>query len=233
MPKSTCLLILLLFFISTVYVDAQATQSHTPAASAEERQSVDVADFVNAAADGERKTVEQYLRAGMDVNARDGYGQTALFAASVGRRYALALILLERGADPNLARDTGRTPLMAAVKRGFDTNSYEREPESQKLVNALLERGADVNARDEDGVTPLEEAARIGDAETIRTLVARGANPATKNNDGETPLDVAAREPFHRLAPALDALAARPGPDRPHGLRHFQQTRRQPLRGQH
>ncbi len=185
MPKSTRLLVLLtsLLFISTVCINAQTTQSQP-----------DVADFVNAAADGEQKLVEQYLRAGVDVNARDEYGQTALFAASVGRRYALALMLLDRGANPNLARDTGRTPLLAAIKRGFDTNFYEREPESQKLVNALLEKGADVDARDEDGVTPLEEAARIGDAETIRALVARGANLATKNNEGESPLHVAAQE---------------------------------------
>ncbi len=177
------LLLHLLFSASIVCAQAQPRQEPAPAA-----------DFVNAAADGEQKLVEQYLRAGVDVNARDEYGQTALFAASVGRKYALALMLLDRGADPNLARDTGRTPLLAAIKRGFDTNFYEREPESQKLVNALLEKGADVNARDEDGVTPLEEAARIGDVETIKALVARGANLATKNNDGETPLHVAAQE---------------------------------------
>lgn len=188
MTKSSRLLLSpLLLCVSFFCAPAPTLRAQAPAP-------VETADFVNAAADGEQKLVEEYLWAGADVNARDEYGQTALFAASVARRYALALMLLDRGADPNLARDTGRTPLLAAIKRGFDTNFYEREPESQKLVGALLERGADVNARDEDGVTPLEEAARIGDAQTIRALVARGANLATKNNDGETPLHVAARE---------------------------------------
>ena len=196
MPKQSRLLILLtpLLFISIVCARAQTTQKPAQSAGGGEKRSVNAADLVNAAADGEQETVEKYLNAGMDVNARDEYGQTALFAATVGRRHALALMLLSKGADPNLARDTGRTPLLAAIKRDFDTVFYRRAPDSQKLLGALLEKGADVNARDEDGVTPLEEAARIGDAETIRALAARGANLSTKNNDGETPLDVAAQE---------------------------------------
>ena len=186
-----CLLPLLL---CVSFAHAQTAPPPAPAAGHVAGRPEEVAEFVNAAADGEQQTVERLLGAGMDVNARDEYGQTALFAATVERRYALALMLLERGANPSLARDTGRTPLLAAVKRGFDTNFYEREPDSQKLVSALLERGADVNARDEDGVTPLEEAARIGDADTVRALAARGADLGTKNNEGETPLDVAAQE---------------------------------------
>jgi len=186
-PKLSRLLLLppLLLYISL---------ARAPTLRAQAPPSEEIANLINAAADGDEKLVEQYLRDGVDVNARDEYGQTALFAAAVERRYNLALTLLGKGADPNLARDTGRTPLLAAIKRGFDTNFYRREPDSRKLLGALLEKGADVNARDEDGVTPLEEAARIGDADTIRALVARGANLATKNNDGETPLGVAAQE---------------------------------------
>ncbi|HKQ52987.1 MAG TPA: ankyrin repeat domain-containing protein [Pyrinomonadaceae bacterium] len=183
MPKSTRLLILLLLFVTNVCVNAQTTNSQT-----------DVSGFLDASASGKQKLVDSYLAAGMDINARDEFLQTALYVAAAEKQFEQATALVEKGADPNLANDDGRTPLLASIHYGFDTNRYERRPESQALVNALLARGADVNARDKDGTTPLEEAARLGDADTIRALVARGANPATKNNDGETALDVAAQE---------------------------------------
>ena len=153
-----------------------------------------MADFIDAAGDGRQKIVELYLAAGIDINARDEYDQTALYVAAAERKYTPALWLLNKGADPNLANDDGRTPLLTSIRSGYNTVSYVRQPESAQLVNALLERGADVNARDIDGTTPLEEAARIGDAETIRALVARGANLATKDSNDETPLGIAAQE---------------------------------------
>lgn len=162
--------------------------------STDETRRETIANFIDAAGDGRQKAVELYLAAGVDINARDEYDQTALFVAVAEEKYALATMLLDKGADPNLANDDKRTPLLVVIRKGFNTVSYVRQPQSARVVNGLLERGADVNARDIDGTTPLEEAARIGDAETIRALVVRGANVATKNNDGETPLDIAARE---------------------------------------
>ena len=162
--------------------------------STDETRRATVVDFIDAAGDGRQKIVELYLAAGIDINDRDQYDQTALYVAAAERKFATALLLLNAGADPNLANEDGRTPLLTSIRSGYDTVAYVRQPESARLVNTLLEKGADVNARDIDGTTPLEEAARIGDAEIIRALAARGANLATKNNDGETPLDIAARE---------------------------------------
>jgi Ankyrin repeats (3 copies)/Ankyrin repeats (many copies) len=162
--------------------------------STDETRRETIVEFIDAAGDGRQKVVELYLAAGVNINARDEYEQTALFVAVAEEKYSLATMLLEKGADPNLANDDGRTPLLVAIRKDFNTVDYVREPESARLVQKLLEKGANVNARDIDGTTPLEEAARIGDAETIRALAARGANLATKNNDGETPLDIAAQE---------------------------------------
>lgn len=162
--------------------------------STDEARRETILGFIDAAGDGRLKIVELYLKAGVEINARDQYQQTALYVAAAERQFATALFLLGAGADPNLANEDGRTPLLTSIHSGFDTVNYIRQPQSARLVSALMERGADPNARDIDGTTPLEEAARIGDAETIRALVARGANLSTKNNEGETPLDIAARE---------------------------------------
>lgn len=88
-----------------------------------------IASFVAAAIDGERKIVELYLAAGMDINAQDQYMQTALYGAAAERKYSTAMMLLGRGANPNLANDKGIAPLAAAILRGdFDTTRNVREP---------------------------------------------------------------------------------------------------------
>jgi hypothetical protein len=161
--------------------------------SNEEKKRETISSFINAAADGEDRIVELYLEAGIDINSRDEFDQTALFGAVVERKYALAMMLLSRGADPNLASDKGRTPLLAAIKRDFDTSRYVRSTQSEQLIKTLLDKSTNVNVQDKEGKTPLIEAAAINDAETIKSLVEKGADVKLKNSDGQTALDIVAR----------------------------------------
>lgn len=168
--------------------------------SSEEKKQASVAGFITAAMKGERRIVELYLAAGMDINARDEYLQTALYVATADRRYQTALMLLDKGADPNLPMDKGMSPLHAAILLGeFERARQARKPESAQLINTLIEKGADVNAPGFEGWTPLMDAASEGDVATIKTLMARGADTAMKNDAGKTALDIAAKE-LHGLA---------------------------------
>jgi uncharacterized protein len=108
---------------------------------------------------------------------------------------ALALFLLEKGADPTKADSIGTTPLHAAVQTG-----------KRELVKALLAHGANPNARlakapppyrgdfvsyeKYAGATPfwLATAARVPDLNIMRVLVAAGADPNQAAQDGTTPL---------------------------------------------
>ena len=108
---------------------------------------------------------------------------------------ALALFLLERGADPNVPDSIGRTALHAAVETG-----------KADLVNALLKHGADPNVRFTQapfvfkgdfisygryvGATPLwlAAAARVPDPEILRAVAAAGGDPGMPADDGTTPL---------------------------------------------
>jgi uncharacterized protein len=76
-------------------------------------------------------------------------------------------ILLEKGADPNLADKKGQTPLLAAVK--------ERRLE---LVKILLEKGADPNLGDANGVQPLLLAVLANQAPLANLLLDKGAQKA-------------------------------------------------------
>lgn len=54
----------------------------------------------------------------MSINARDGYGNTALMLASREGQEEVLSILLANGADASMANDEGVTPLMTACCNG-------------------------------------------------------------------------------------------------------------------
>jgi ankyrin repeat protein len=74
-------------------------------------------------------------------------------------------VLLERGANPNLAGARGLTPLMMAAATSADPT----------MVRLLVDSGADVGARDENGRTALDWALKLGDTKASRVLRDAGA----------------------------------------------------------
>jgi ankyrin repeat protein len=72
--------------------------------------------------------------------------------------------LLEAGADPNVASQSGETPLMRSVWH------YPTKPLMQ-----LIEYGADLNLRDKNGKTALGRAISDGKTKTADYLRSRGA----------------------------------------------------------
>lgn len=108
-----------------------------------------------AASAGDLTKVKKLLDAGVDVNAANRYGGTALaFAADKGHA-AVVDLLLERGANVN-AEDTfyGSTPLAWAVRHGHAA-----------IVRSLLAKGA------KSGPQALIAAAGEGHAEVTKVLL--------------------------------------------------------------
>ncbi|XP_059213534.1 cyclin-dependent kinase 4 inhibitor B [Centropristis striata] len=115
--------------------------------------------LTTAAANGNTADVEDLLRAGAQVNGVNCFGRTALQVMMMGST-SVAQVLLNHGADPNLAdRITGTTPLHDAARTGFlDT------------VRLLVHSEADPHARDNKNNLPIDLAKENGHKKVVDFL---------------------------------------------------------------
>ncbi|HEX8311443.1 MAG TPA: ankyrin repeat domain-containing protein, partial [Chthoniobacteraceae bacterium] len=127
-----------------------------------------------AATYGHYKVVDVLLRYGADINkqfktnGRHLLHDLAAWGGTQGDSKVAAKHiqkLLEAGANPNIAMNDGRTPLMAAARAGVTGANTE----------LLLQAGAELNARDKEGRTALGIARKYGRPEMVKFLQDRGA----------------------------------------------------------
>lgn len=136
-----------------------------------------------ASALGHAETLRELLDSdSAQANAVSPDGFTPLGLAAFFGQPETARMLLEHGADPNIAsRNAMRVaPLHSAVAA-----------QRLDIAEELLRHGADVNAAQADDFTPLHEAAQNGQVAMIDLLLRHGANLDARKSDGQTSLDVA------------------------------------------
>lgn len=161
-------------------------------------------DAVRALADGKA-----------DLNRGDADGMSALMIAIINAHYEVGALLLEKGADPNIADSTGMTALYAVVDmntlqfmHGRPTSKHSGKLDAVALAKLLLDRGANPNAALKGpilqrhnnsplqtlgaGTTPLMRAAKSGDVTLMRALLDHGADPNLRQQNNNTLLILAA-----------------------------------------
>jgi ankyrin repeat protein len=122
----------------------------------------------------------------------DVEGATAFLRAAMAGDLAAMKLLVERGANPNLATKSGDTPLMAAAGIGWAAYWTQNAPYSRlDAVKFCLDHGAVVDARDAKGYSVLHGAAFRGDNEMVSYLIAKGADVHARTKDGDSVADLA------------------------------------------
>lgn len=108
--------------------------------------------------------VARLIAEGALVDYQGATGDTALLAACIGGFEQVAAVLIDAGADPNLAKPAdGLTPLIAAAAHNL-----------VQVVESLLASGADPTARTSDGQTAMDLAEAYGFDEVV-SLLARSS----------------------------------------------------------
>ena len=161
-------------------------------------------------ADESLPVLEERRRGGTSAEA-EATGLNAFLLAAANAHYELAALLVDRGADVNVA-SRGWTALhqLSWVRKAGIAGSNNPAPPgsgsmtSLEFVKKIVAAGADLNARvtirppagitrlNFIGGTPFLLAARTGDAPLMRLLAELGADPLLPNEDGTTPIMVAA-----------------------------------------
>jgi ankyrin repeat protein len=115
--------------------------------------------FFKAVNGGDRELVASFIKAGIDINAKEEDGRTALLIAAEKGDAAMAALLADSGADVNARDVDGYTALMYAAYKG-----------NLEIAELLLSHKADVHARDKDGWTALRFALLQGKTQVAELL---------------------------------------------------------------
>jgi ankyrin repeat protein len=150
---------------------------------------------LHAAAVNDQKTTEVLIDVGIDIDAPDNEGNTALHKAADDANEATVQILIDHGADVSLKNKQDETALSLAAGTSLLT--------AIPIVRLLIDRGADLRTRDQEGRTALHWAATgLSDA-VARLLIDRGADLQTRDQRGRTVLHWAATSRYDAVAQLL------------------------------
>ncbi len=211
-------------FISTLTILAATTAvAQTPAplpaqGEAPQQKAITRSDIEQILKSGTPAQLDELLTNGISPNTRFADGTPLLVLAAYSSKLEMVQLVLNRGADVNIAQEPGITALSVAaatnnvhmldllLAHGADINYRARQGDSVLMlacsqnsidaVQVMLAMKADPNLADINGVTPLiYTIARCKEPEIIsQMLLEHGANPNAAMKDGTTALMAAAMQ---------------------------------------
>lgn len=143
------------------------------------------------------QSLQQIIDQGVDVNARDDIGKSALHWVA-NANPELISALLAAGAEVNAVDQWDRMPLHFVAAAGSAEN-----------VSLLLQAGAMLDAKTANDWTPLHGAAKFGSAENIMILLEAGADASARTEMGETAFDLSPGNAKLAGSKALEILEER------------------------
>ncbi|KAL8705358.1 MAG: hypothetical protein Q9201_001514 [Fulgogasparrea decipioides] len=149
-----------------------------------------------AAARGDERSIVALLQHGAEVNTID-VQHSGVVGHAADRNYVTCVrLLLEAGADPNIAASHG-------YKVGNPVNVAVRNASDPLILKTLLDFGADVDSCGVDGVTGLLHATRKDNISFATLLLEYHANINAVSGAGQTPLTTAITFNSHNVLQLL------------------------------
>ncbi len=208
MPRSStsilllCLLLCLLLSVLPAAALGQAPPSAAPPAAPPAAPSTAPQDdrgdeLRRAASAGDVAKVRGLLAAGVDVNAANRYGATALAYACDKGHVEVVKALLDKGANPN-TKDSfyKQTPLAWAVSNGH-----------AEIVRTLLDKGAEGEAE------ALAGASASGNAAIVQVILERGKVGAAALSEALAAAEASTEEESKPVAELLRKAGVQPPPE--------------------
>jgi excisionase family DNA binding protein len=159
--------------------------------------------LMKAAWEGDTGQAQALIHDGVDVNARDAFGRTALIiAASQGHTY-IVQVLLEQGADADIRDSVGTTALIAAEARGYTRIASLLRTSSRDTGETEVRPFHRENHGTPSSSMSLQRAVDQGDVSNVNALISRGADVNARTEDGWTPLMLATIKGYAEVARAL------------------------------
>lgn len=150
----------------------------------------------SASLQGELTEVRKAVDQGVDVNAADQRGRTALMLAAFNGHTEVVRLLLEEGARVSDTNSEGRTPLIFAASGPY-----------AETVKLLLEWEADPNVTDSgEGWSALMFAAAGGHLDVVQTLLDYNADPSIKDKDGDMAINFARNNNHQKVVSLLEEV---------------------------
>jgi len=146
--------------------------------------------LILASAIGLRNVAERLLDAGAMIDGKDYSKRTALMHALLSRHRDVFLLLLERGANPNVRDAAHTTPLVIAARQGLEPEVLELLRRDAFIDHPKVERSFELLGGD---FLPLPVTALLAATEEhhygiSKILLEAGADPNFKDPEGNTPL---------------------------------------------
>ncbi|MDQ6526155.1 ankyrin repeat domain-containing protein [Nocardioides sp. LHD-245] len=188
------------------------------------------AALLRAARAGDADAVAVAVRAGADIETRDGNERTALLLAATYDQVAVAELLVAMGADPDALDDRHDTPWLVTGVTGSVAMLEALLPADPDLtienrygglspipagerghvgyIRRVVRTGVDLDHVNDLGWTSMLEAIILGNGsepyqEIVRILLDAGADPAIADREGVTPLRHAEQRGYDAIAALL------------------------------
>lgn len=151
-------------------------------------------NIFEAAEKGDINKINELMRQGIDINAANEHGWTALQHAVARQQLTAVEMLLKLGANPNICLNKlNNTAIHTAVMA-----------KNLTIIQALLKAGADVSACNINRETPLHIAAGNDDGEIVKAILTANMNIIDlKENLGCSALNLAIRNGSNEVLEVL------------------------------